>query len=223
MSDRFSQALRLQHDPIWEAQHQHPFVRGLADGTLPPERFQVWLRQDYLFLVQYARLFALAAARAPELDTMRGMVDVAHGIIHSEMLLHRAYAIEFSIAPGDLGKGQLLPTTRAYSDHLLRTASLASFIELAAALLPCLWGHHEIAARLARQPEASSSPYSRWIDLYSSPVAADLARKGRDLLDRLATEVGAEPRAHADVAFAASSRYEWMFWQMCWQDETWPV
>jgi thiaminase/transcriptional activator TenA len=91
-----------------------------------------------------------------------------------------------------------------------------------AALLPRVWGCSEIAGRQAKQQGGSRS-YGRWVDAYSGPVAASLARGGRALLDRLARGVGPERLASAEQAFAASSRYEWMFWQMCWQGESWPV
>ncbi len=70
MAERLSELLRQKVAGIWEAQHQHPFVRGIGDGTLGLERFQFWLRQDYVFLIEYARLLALAAARSPDLETM---------------------------------------------------------------------------------------------------------------------------------------------------------
>src|SRR5262245_14587203 len=121
MSERFSDRLRRQLDPVWEAQHRHPFVRGIGDGTLEEGRFQLWLRQDYVYLIEYARLFSLGAARGREVDIMKWMIQMAHGVLHNEMLLHQAYAIEFGLTSEELEAGEKLPTTRAYTDHLLRT------------------------------------------------------------------------------------------------------
>jgi thiaminase (transcriptional activator TenA) len=206
---------------VWEAIHQHPFLRALSDGSLDEARFQGWLRQDHLFLIEYARLFALAAARAGEMDTMKWMIGMAHGVLTNEMLLHRAYAFEYGLPREELEGGTKLPTTRAYTDHLLRTASLGAYLDLVAALLPRMWGCSEIAGRLAKQPNVSRR-YGRWVDAYSGPVAANLARGGRDLLDRLARGVGPERLAAAEHSFGTSTRYELMFWQMCWQGENWP-
>jgi len=222
MSESFSEQLRQRYASVWEAQHGHPFLVGLGDGSLDEGRFQAWLRQDYLFLIEYARLFALAGARAGELEVMRWMVGMAQGVLTNEMLLHRAYAIEYGLGRDELEGGTKLPTTRAYTDHLLRTAALGAYLELVAALLPRVWGVSEIATRMAKRPGCSRR-YGRWVDAYSGPVAATLARGGRALLDRLARGVGAERLASAEQAFATSSRYEWMFWQMCWQGESWPV
>ncbi|MFO0842597.1 MAG: thiaminase II [Gemmataceae bacterium] len=222
MTTRFTDTLRQNLDPVWQALHRHPFTRALGDGRLEPDRFQVWLRQNYLFLIGYARLFSHAAARADRV-TMKWMIGMAHGVLHHEMLLHEAYAVEFGLAGDELPAGVKLPTTRAYTDHLLRTASLGSMLELVAALLPCLWSHAELAQRLAPQANVNDNRYARWIDLYSGPVAERNARQGRDLLDRLAAGAGPEPLAAAEDAFAASSRYEWMFLEMCHKGESWPV
>jgi thiaminase/transcriptional activator TenA len=221
MAERFSDELRGKLEGVWEAQHQHPFVRGLADGTLEPARFQTWLQQHYYFLVEYARVFTLGAARGPDADTMRWMIATAHGILQNDLLLHLAYGFELGLSREDLAAVAPLPTTRAYTDHLLRTASLGAYVELVAAVAPCLWGHVEIAQRLAgRQP---ARRYGRWIDHYSGPLAADVVRQARELLDRVAATVGARARTAAEEAFTVSSRYEWMFWEMCWRGESWPV
>lgn len=222
MVTRFSDNLRQKLDPVWQALHRHPFVVALGGGVLEASRFQVWLRQNYLFLIGYTRLFAHGAARADR-ESMRWMVAMASGVLNHEMLLHEAYAIEFGLARDELPEGVKLPTTRAYTDHLLRTASLGSMLELVAALLPCLWVHSEVGQRLAKQANVNDNRYARWIDLYSGPVAAKNARQGRELLDRLAAGAGPEPLAAAEDAFAASSRYEWMFLQMCDKGESWPV
>jgi thiaminase/transcriptional activator TenA len=222
MSGRFTDQLRRALDSVWEAQHQHPFVRGLGDGSLPEERFKVWLGQDYLFLIEYARLFTLGAARAPDLDTLTWMIDMAHGILHSEMVLHRAYAVEFGLEHAELESGVKLPSNRAYTDHLLRTASLGGYLDLVAALLPCVWGDAEIGQRLAGRA-GEPGRYARWVEMYSSPLAANLAARGRGLLDRLSDGASERTRRAAAETFATSSRYEWLFWEMCYKGESWPV
>ena len=97
MAERLSEHLRQKVAGIWEAQHQHPFVRGIGDGTLGLERFEFWLRQDYVFLIEYARLLGLAAARSPNLETMVRFARLLKETVETEMNLHRAYAAEFEI------------------------------------------------------------------------------------------------------------------------------
>jgi thiaminase/transcriptional activator TenA len=223
MSERFSEQLRQKLDAVWEAQHAHPFVRALGEGTLDETRFQLWLRQNFLFLLEYARLFSLAAARAPDLDTTRWMMSMSSGILHGELLLHQSFAVELGIAPEEFEAGTRLPTTQAYTDHLLRTAALGLYTELVAALLPCVWGYAEIGQRLAGQQGDRDNRYARWIEMFSGPLADDLARHGRRILDQLARHAAPGVLGAAERAFALSSRYEWMFWEMCYKGERWPV
>ncbi|MDQ4129971.1 MAG: thiaminase II, partial [Actinomycetota bacterium] len=112
----FSEEARRAADPVWEAQHDHPFIRGIADGSLEPDRFRFYVRQDYLFLIEYARLLALGAARAPDLDTMSRLADLAQAVLRTEMDLHRSFAGELGISAAELEDEAMAPTTRAYTD-----------------------------------------------------------------------------------------------------------
>ncbi|MDQ3982360.1 MAG: thiaminase II, partial [Actinomycetota bacterium] len=149
-------ALYAAARPIWEAQLGHPFVRGLGDGTLDEERFKRWVRQDYRYLVEFARVFAWAAAKADRLESMSWYASALDLTLNTEMELHRRYAERFGIGRDELEHEPMWPTTRAYTDFLVRTAADGDMIELLAALLPCVWGYVYIGERLAageRPPE----------------------------------------------------------------------
>ncbi len=222
MVGRFTERLRQKAASVWEAQHQHPFVRGISDGTLSAERFKFWLRQDYVFLIQYARLLALAAARSPDLETMIRFATLLKETVDTEMSLHRGYAAEFGIRTNDLERELPAPATQAYTDFLLRVAATGDFAELAAALLPCMWAFSEIGQRLAKQP-AASDRYAKWIAMYSSKEFAEMAQWCRDLLDGLATGLPERELQKLETAFLTSSRYEWQFWEIAWKMERWPL
>ncbi|MFZ1998533.1 MAG: thiaminase II [Terriglobales bacterium] len=223
MAERFTERLRQKAAGIWEAQHQHPFVRGIGDGTLSLERFKFWLRQDYVFLIEYARLLALAAARSPELETMTRFATLFKETVETEMNLHRAYAAEFGISREELERELPAPTTRGYTDFLLRVGATGDFAELAAALLPCMWAFSEIGQRLAAQPAPSDMRYAKWVAMYSSREFAELAHWCRDLLDNLAAGLPERELRKLETAFLASSRYEWLFWEMAWKMKQWPI
>jgi len=210
----FSADLRRAADPVWEAQHAHPFVRGIGDGTVEVERFKRWLRQDYLFLVEYCRVFALAAARSPDLATLQRFAELLQATAVTEMDLHRSYAAGFGIAPEELEVEAMATVTRGYTDFLLRTAAIGDFAELAAALLPCMWGYSEIGQRLAERGHPADERCAAWIDAYADPAFAELAAWCRDLVDRLAGAVGPAVRDRMREAFLVSSRYELAFWDV---------
>jgi thiaminase/transcriptional activator TenA len=223
MAPRLTDALRALAEPIWRAQHAHPFVRGIGDGSLDLERFTHWVRQDYRFLIEYSRLFGLAAARAPDLDTLGRFADLLQATARTEMDLHRAYAREFGITEAELEREPMAPTTRAYTDFLIRVAATGDFVELVAALLPCMWGFAEIGQTLKARGLPAEPRYAKWIAMYADPGFVALAEWCRALVDRLAEGAGDAARRRIEEAFLTSSRYEYLFWEMAWRREAWPV
>jgi len=221
MAERFTDHLHALAEPIWQAQHAHPFVRGIGDGRLPVESFTYWIRQDYLFLIEYCRLFGLAAARAPDFATIARFADLLQATAGMEMDLHRGYAAQFGISTDELERESMAPTTRGYTDFLLRVAATGDFAELASALLPCMWGFSEIGQRLAQQPRPADPRYAAWIEMYADPEFAALAAWCRKLVDRLAEDAGPLSRERMGAAFITSSRYELAFWDSAYRQERW--
>jgi len=217
--DSFSGDLRAAAEPIWRAQLEHPFVRGIADGTLDPERFRHYVRQDYLFLVAYGRLLALGCARAPRLQLMERFAELARETLSTEMALHRSLAAEWGISPEELERERPGATTRAYTDFLLRTAALGDFSELVAALTPCMWGYSWLGQELAAAGRPANELYARWIDAYADDEFARLAGWCRQICDEAAAGLGEAGRSAMQDAFLESSRHELSFWDASWQLE----
>jgi thiaminase/transcriptional activator TenA len=213
----FSAELREAAAPVWERQAAHPFVAGIGDGTLPEEKFRFYVRQDYLFLIDYGRLLALAAARAPRLEWMRRFSALAQSVLESEMDLHRAFAARWGITIEQLEGERTAPATDAYCDFLLRTAALGDFAELVAALLPCMWSYAEIGERLAAAGLPDHDGYAEWIAMYASDEYGRLATWCRELTDAAAQEVAGPGRRRMHDAFRTSSEHELAFWDSAWQ------
>lgn len=219
----FSTYLRRIADPIWQAQHAHPLVRGIGDGTLDPEIFAYWLRQDYLFLIDYSRLFATAVLRAPDLASMTRFAGLLHETMTREMNLHRSYVTGFGITAADLEREHKAPTTQGYTDFLLRTATTGDYAELLGALLPCMWGYSELGIALATRGLPAEERYARWIETYADPEFADLAAWCRDLTDTACAGLPDGALRSVESAFLTASRYELAFWEMAWTRERWTV
>ncbi len=219
ITERLYEAAR----PIWDAQLEHPFVRGLADGTLSEERFRRWVLQDYRYLQEFARVFAWAAAKAPRLESMSWYASVLDLTLNTEMELHRTYAARFEISPEELEAEPMWPTTRAYTDFLVRTAADGGMAPLLAALLPCAWGYSYIGRELARQDPPEDQRYADWIELYASDEFAGAATWLREEMDREAAHLSPSEERRVEELFILSSQYEWLFWEMCWKGEEWPV
>lgn len=207
----------------WEAQLAHPFVRGIAAGDLDEKVFRRWVVQDYLYLGEFARVFAWGAAKVDRLESMGWYAAALDLTLNTEMELHRSYAARFGISAAELEAGEMWPTNRAYTDFLVRTAADGDLTELVAALLPCVWGYAWIGKRLAEEERPSDQRYADWIEQYASAEFQAAAEWLREEMDRLAADVPAERRGRLRELFLLSSRYEWRFWEMCWRGEAWDV
>ena len=216
-----SERLRQKADPVWQKIFAHPFITGIGDGTLPIEKFRFYIRQDYIFLIDYSRLLALATAKAPDLESMGRFAALLDATLNHEMSLHRGFAAKFGVSEEELVATTAAPTTYAYTRHLLEVAALGSMAEIVTVLLPCQWGYCDIGQMLAKKGKPISSPlYAEWIDMYASTEFAALGEWLRSLLNSLTGTVDEERLAQV---FLTSSRYEYLFWEMADHLEEWPV
>ena len=119
---RFSEILRDRAATVWEQEHQHPFVVELGNGTLPLEKFQWYMKQDYLFLIDFSRVIALAVAKAETLEDMGWFAQLLHETLNTEMSLHVSFCEDFGITEDELLATRLSPTTLAYTGHMLSNA-----------------------------------------------------------------------------------------------------
>ncbi len=214
-----SQQLLERGQDIWDAQKSHPFVVELAEGTLEPAAFEHWIRQDYRYLQDYARLFAIAGTKAREESTMTGLLGVAHSVLETEMDLHRSFAADYGISRGDLEATQKAPTCVAYTNFLLRTAYEGSLGEIAAALYPCMQGYLDVADHMA-ELATDSHQYTPFIDMYTSEEFRGDVDWCREFVDRCWDQSPGEHEA-MKAAFRTSAKLEYRFWEMAYTQEGW--
>jgi thiaminase/transcriptional activator TenA len=220
----FTNAVRAKAAEIWRRELEHPFVRGLGDGTLPVDRFHFYLEQDYLFLIEYCRVFALASAKARDLQTMNLFAGLLGDTLQIEMQLHRDYCKRLGIEESALENARPAPVTQGYTNHLLTAAYAGTITEIVAAVLPCQLGYVEIAAALAREGRGGgNSFYAEWIDTYTAPEFTQGAQHLVELIDSLAAGLPARETDPLERLFLTSSRYEYLFWEMSWTRAVWPI
>ena len=210
-------------DPIWEAILEHPMVSQLGEGTLDEAPFRYWVRQDYVYLIEYARVFAHGAAMAPDLERMGTFAELLDSTINTEMDLHRAYAETFGISEAELEATEPSPTTQGYTDFLVRTAATGTFGDLIAALLPCMWGFNVTGKRLAEQGRPDHEGYAEWIDMYAGEEFTELTEWCKDLMDDVWAESTPDERDRYRQLFRTSARYEYRFWDAAWRQEEWSI
>jgi thiaminase/transcriptional activator TenA len=205
---------------IYDSILSHPFLTGLADGSLSHDAFAFYIVQDSLYLKDYAKALAIVAGRAPDAATTRMFAAHAADAIAVEQDMHGELLAELGINPGAVEIARPAPANLAYTSYLLATTLSGSFADGVAAVLPCYWIYWMVGRVLARR--GSPDPrYQRWIDSYASEDFASVVSDVLAVTDRLDLSL-AERRVAIDH-FRTTSRYEWMFWDMGYRQESWPV
>ena len=221
----FSDRLFKTAAPVWNACLTHPFVQGIANGTLDPDKFRHYMKQDYVYLIEYCKIFAIGAAKSPDLETMGLFASLLHGTLHIEMDLHRAYAAEFGISNAELEQTQASAAMTGYTSYMLNMAQAGGVENAAAAVLACAWSYNHIGQQLAaRHPASLQHPlYGKWVQMYSSPEFTALAERCIALVNRLtAGKPERELQALEDIV-VKTSYFEHLFWDMADKLEMWPV
>jgi thiaminase/transcriptional activator TenA len=199
----------------------HPFLTGLTDGSLSADAFAFYVVQDALYLRRYAQALAAVASRAPDEAATAMFAQHAAEVVLVERELHDSLLPELGIGPAALERAEPAPTTLAYTSYLLAAAS-ASYAEGVGAVLPCYWIYWEVGRELVRR--GSPDPrYQRWIDTYAGEEFGAQVGQVLAVADELGGTLGAPQRELVHRHFRATSRYEWMFWDMAWRQERWPV
>ncbi|MCX6407531.1 MAG: TenA family protein [Propionibacteriales bacterium] len=192
---------------------RHPFVTGLADGTLPDSVFAHYLADDAHYLAGYARTLARVASRLPDVDDVGAWAGFAAGAVEAERSLHVG-----ELARRDVDPDSHDPSTacRAYVGMLADHAA-GSPVEVAvAAVLPCFRVYAEVGQHLAATAaDLDSHPYAAWIRTYDDPAFAASVLRAEATADRLAVD-----SPHVDLmlaAYADATDREWHFCDASWR------
>jgi thiaminase/transcriptional activator TenA len=222
MGDSFSAELWQSTADIYAAILAHPFVAGLTDGSLPQEAFTYYVVQDALYLKWYAKALAAVASRAPDTAGTEMFARHAAGIVEVEMSLHASLLADLDIDAADAARAEEAPTTLAYTSYLLAAARGGSYAEGVGAVLPCYWIYWEVGKHLLGRGSPNRR-YQKWIDTYGAEEFGAEALEVIAVADRLGPGLAATERDLVRRHFRATTRYEWLFWDMGYRQETWPV
>jgi thiaminase/transcriptional activator TenA len=203
--------------------HEHPFIREVAAGTLPHEKFRFYLEQNLLYLPEYARAIALGAAKAGDLEELGQFAEALANIVETEIpkdreLLDRVLALG---AEDRGGTRAMAPATLAYTSYLLSTAFRGGPLEIMTAIMPCAWSYGEIASRL--RPDVGDHPvYAGWVGFFASDEYEVLVDELREQLDAMGSDASRARRRELATIFDMSGRLEHGFWEMAYGLVQWP-
>ena len=220
--DGFAAQLWGSIEEIYKQILEHPFIDGLTSGELDRDAFRFYVIQDALYLRDYARALAVCGAKSPQEADIRMFCEHAAGAIAVERELHEGFFADFGVTEADVAATEMAPTNLAYTGYLLATVYGGPFEEALGAVLPCYWIYWEVGAALIER--GSPDPlYRRWIDTYGGEDFAQVVRAVLAVADRIGDELDASAKRRVEQRFVTTSRYEWMFWDMGYRQERWPV
>ena len=204
---------------IWAGYHEHPFVKGIGDGTLDQEKFKYYMIQDYLYLIDYTKVFAIGVAKAKDLSVMKLFAASTHNILDGEMDIHHTYMKRLGITQEDVEKTPVSLDNRSYTSYMLRAAYEGGEAEVMAAILSCALSYEAIAKQIMlKNPKADQHPfYGEWVRGYASDAYHEENERLISLMDRLASDDTKAQIDHLIDIFTACSRYEMAFWDMAWE------
>ena len=213
-----SARLRQAADPVWEQCLHHPFVTGIGDGTLDVEKFRHFMLQDYLYLFDYARVFALGVVKTRDPELMRTFSQNVDAILNGEMNIHRAYMQRLGITEEQVFAVKPALDNLSYTNYMLSVAHTGGPMEIVASILACSWSYAEIGQALAQIPGAAAHPfYGEWIQGYASEDYAAGNQALIELTDTLSQGMTEAEIARLEDIFVNCSRYELSFWDMAWE------
>ena len=201
--------------------HRLPFNEELAAGVLARDRFQAYIVQDAIYLGQFSRALAIAAARAPDGATLQSFARSAAGAVAVEQRLHEDYLRAFGLDPGQIAAAEAAPDCLAYTSFLLAAAYHEPWEVLVAALLPCFWVYWDVGRAIAAHA-AADNPYRAWIDTYADENFGAAVEAVIAAADRAAAATTPALRQRMLAAFARAVQYEWLFWDGAYQGRGWP-
>lgn len=208
--------LRAQAGAEWQTYVAHPFLQQLAEGSLPAAAFQRYLTQDYLFLLHFARAYALLVSKLRTLPEMRAATASLNAIV-AELPLHVSYCASWGISEADIATEQEASETVNYTRYVLDIGHSGDALDLLAALLPCVAGYAEIGLGLLHHPDTNltDNPYASWIRNYGDEHYLQGVNAAIALLENQWQQRGSEQRfAELSTIFTTATRLEAAFWQM---------
>ena len=186
---------------------EHPFVQGIAQGTLAPDRFAYYVGQDAFFLGSFAKAYSIAAAKAPDWEGFQAFHSLATGVLE-ELHFHQRYAEKWNVNLENITPGI---ATRRYTDFLLAIAWGNDIGLITAAMTPCLRLYAFLGQQLAQSPFPNHQ-YTDWIHTYNSPDFELLAQRLEGLSDRYIKD---EKEAHSIYRYAMLCERD--FFQAAWE------
>ncbi len=214
-----TERLILAAEEIWQGYYEHPFVKGIENGTLDKEKFRYYIMQDYLYLEDYAKTFAIGIAKAKSVEMARLFSGYIALLTGGEMNIHHGYMGRFALTQEELEAMPKALDNLSYTSYMLRVAYEEGEAEILAAILSCAYSYELIAKNMVKNnPDCLKHDfYGEWIKGYAAEEYAKENQVLMDTLDKLTVNYSQQQVKHLVDIFVACSKYESLFWDFSWE------
>ncbi|TGY41852.1 thiaminase II [Clostridium sartagoforme] len=201
---------------IWGKYLEHPFVKEIGEGTLDKEKFKNYLVQDYLYLKEYAKVFAMGLVKAESLSDMNLYYGSIKGILEDETEVHTNYLKYFGIDQNKVFDNRKEMTTESYTSYMLGIGLKGDLKEIAMTILPCAWSYQFIGRSLYEKHKDTldNNFYKPWIEEYSSVEFEEGSEVWKNHINDLCKDISEKEAGNLRDIFMKSSLYEMDFWDM---------
>eukprot|EP00026_Physarum_polycephalum_P012501 Phypoly_transcript_12819.p1 GENE.Phypoly_transcript_12819~~Phypoly_transcript_12819.p1 ORF type:complete len:229 (+),score=29.93 Phypoly_transcript_12819:162-848(+) len=222
----FTKLLWESIHPMWEKIIAHPFLTGIADGTLSDDVFQYYVTQDYHYIRDYGKGLSVIAAKAQTHEQSKTFLRHADICFKLEGDLHKEILSSSGAGPDEASAAihaPRAPNCLLYSSYIMRVAYERPFYEALAAFLPCYWLYWEVGKELKARGPSPNENFQKWIDTYSGHEFAEMVKEVLEIMNFIAQDLSENQRSTLLNHFTTTTKLEYMFWDMSFNKQEWPI
>lgn len=221
-SGRFTQQIWDVNYPFYQKILKMPFNQELLSGELDEQVFKDYIVQDYLYLQNYKKAYAILLLKAPDESAMQFMLTSINIIDEEIDSIHKNYIDKYNVTGDKLSTTEPNPSTEFYNSYLIKTATIEPFEVGIMAMLPCQWIYYQLGVDLKQSSKVQNNKYQTWIDGYGDETWEKSETKTAvDFVEKYMRATTDENRLKMKKAYETSMKLEYMFWDGVYKKVKW--
>ena len=205
---------------LWKSYNEHPFVKGIQDGSLTKDKFKYYIMQDYLYLKEYAKVYAMALVKCENIEQMKFCQNSINGILEDESATHIWYLKNFGEKIEELEDYKIKEANENYTSYMKSIALTGDLLDTMVSVLPCAWSYYYIGKKLKEtyKENLEDNFYKSWIESYSCEGYEQVARTSIEFVNTLSENIDENKKEKLKDIFIKASIHEMKFWDMAYEE-----
>ena len=206
--------------PIWDAYLEHDFIMDMGNGNLCKDKFKDYLIQDYLYLKEYAKVYAMALVKCENIEQMKFCQNSINGILEDESATHIWYLKNFGEKIEKLENYKIKEANENYTSYMKSIALTGDLLDTMVSVLPCAWSYYYIGKKLKEtyKENLEDNFYKSWIESYSCEGYEQVARTSIEFVNTLSENIDENKIEKLKEIFIKASIHEMKFWDMAYEE-----